>query len=112
MQKIFRTTRFQLKFLILIEFPNILNWKPAKRNQIRCGLGAKFEPNYVQYCHKSKETCNMIRFFSYFTWAIPFKAKSSVAKPPECKFMTIIARNVKFYGQKTKSTVYFTKITT
>ena len=30
-QNIFRTTRFQLKFLTLIEFPNIFHWKPAKK---------------------------------------------------------------------------------
>ena len=35
-------------------------------------LGAKFGPNYAQYCEKSKETGNIIRFFSYFTWGLPF----------------------------------------
>ena len=60
-------TGFQLNFLILIEFPNILHWKPAKKNQIGCGLGAKFGPNYVQCCEKSKETGNIISFFSNFT---------------------------------------------
>ena len=44
-QNIFRTTRFQLKFLTLIEFPNIFHWKPAKKNQSGCGLGTKFRPN-------------------------------------------------------------------
>ena len=47
-KKIFRTTGFRLKFLILIEFPNILHWKSAKKNQIGCGLGAKSGTNYVQ----------------------------------------------------------------
>ena len=28
----FRTTGFQLNFLILIEFPNILHWKAAKKS--------------------------------------------------------------------------------
>ena len=31
-KEIFRTTGFQLKFLILIEFPNILYCKPAKKS--------------------------------------------------------------------------------
>ena len=62
-KKILRTTGFQLKFLILIEFHDIVHRKPAKKNQIGCGLGAKFRPNYVQCCEKSKETGNVIRFF-------------------------------------------------
>ena len=45
---------------------------------------------------KSKETGNIIRFFSYFTWEIPFKAKVVVLKSPEWKFMANIARNAKF----------------
>ena len=32
---------------MLIEFPNILHWKPAKKNQIGRGLGATRRPNYV-----------------------------------------------------------------
>ena len=75
-----RTTGFQLKFLILIESPNIVHWKPAKKNQIECGLGAKFGPNYVQCCEKRKETGNIISFFSYFTWGLSFKARSSGCK--------------------------------
>ena len=38
-QKIFRTTGFQLKFLKLIEFPNISNWKQAKKIKVGVGLG-------------------------------------------------------------------------
>ena len=49
-------TGLQLKFFILIDFPNILHWKPAKKSQTRCGLGAIFGPNYVQCCEKSKGT--------------------------------------------------------
>ena len=52
--EIFRTTGFQLKLLVLIEFPNILHCQPVKKNQIGCGLGAKFGPNYVQCCEKRK----------------------------------------------------------
>ena len=38
-KKNFRTTGFQLKFLILIEFPNILHWKPAKKIKLGVVLG-------------------------------------------------------------------------
>ena len=38
----------------------------SKENQIGCGLGSKFGPNYVQCCEKSKETGNIIRFSSHF----------------------------------------------
>ena len=55
----------------------MLHRKPAKKNQIGCGTGAKFEPNYIQCCEKSKETGNIIRFLSCFTWGLHFKAISS-----------------------------------
>ena len=64
-----------------------------QKNQIGCGLGAKFGPNYVQCCEKSKETGNIIRFFSYFAWEIPLKQKVVVVKPLEWKFMASITRN-------------------
>ena len=44
---------------------------------------------------KSKETGN-IRFFSCFTWDYLLKQEAVVVKPPEWKFMAIIARNTKF----------------
>ena len=65
-----------------------------KKNQIGCGLGAKFGPNYVQ-CW-SKETGNIVRFFSYFTWDYLLKQEAVVVKPPEWKFMAIIAKNANF----------------
>ena len=40
-------------------------------------LDVVFGPNYVQCCEKSKETGNIIRFFSYFTRGLPLKARSS-----------------------------------
>ena len=75
----------------------------SKKNQIGCGLGAKFGPNYVQCCEKSKEKGNIIRFSSYFTWRLPLKQETVVVKPPAWKFMVIVARNAKFLsnlGQK------------
>ena len=44
---------------------------------------------------KSKETGNIIRFSSYFTWDYLLKQEAMVVKPPEWKFIAIIARNTK-----------------
>ena len=68
----------------------------SRKIQIGCGLEGKFGPNYVQCCKKSKETGNIISFFSYFTWDYPLKQEAVVVKPPEWKCMAIIARNTKF----------------
>ena len=93
-------TGFQIKFLILIEFPShyiLIDWKPAKKNQIRCGLGAKFGPNYVQCCEKSKETGNIIRFFFHILLGdYLLKQEAVVVKLPKWQFIAIIARNAKF----------------
>ena len=40
---------------------------------------------------KSKETGNIIRLFPYFTWDYLLKQEAVVVKPPEWKFMAIIA---------------------
>ena len=93
-----RTTGFQLKFLKLIESPNIVHWKSAKKkkkNQIGCGLRERFGPNYIQCCEKSKETGNIISFFSYFTWDNLLKQEAVVVKPYEWKFKAIITKNSK-----------------
>ena len=68
----------------------------SKKNQIGCGLGAKFGPNYVQCCEKSKETGNIVRFFFIFYLGLLLKQEAKVVKPPEWKFMAIISRNTKF----------------
>ena len=47
---------------------------------------------------KSKETGNIIRFFSYFTWNNLLKQEAVVVKPSEWKFMAIIAKNSKLQG--------------
>ena len=75
---------------------NSLTLETSKKNQVWHGLGAKFGPNYVQCCEKSKETGNIIRFFSYFNWDYLLKQEVVVVKPPEWKFMTIIAGNANF----------------
>ena len=68
----------------------------SQKNQIGCGLGEKFGPNYVQCWGKSKETGNIISFFSHFTWDYLLKQKTVFEKPPEWEFMAIMARNAKF----------------
>ena len=93
--KFFQNYWIPIKVFNINEFPNILHWKPAKKPQIGYGLGAKFGPNYVQCFEKSKETGNIIRFFSYFTWDYLLKQEAVVVKPPEWKFIAIIARNTK-----------------
>ena len=58
-------------------------------------LGKIWE-NYVQCFEKSKETGNIISFFSYFTWDYLLKQEAVFIKSPEWKFMAIMARNAKF----------------
>ena len=70
----------------------------SKKNQIGFGLGAKFGPNYVQCCEKSKETGIIIRFFHILLGEYILKQKVVVVKPSEWQFMAIIARNAKFKG--------------
>ena len=68
----------------------------GKKNQIGCGLGAKFGPKYVQCCEKSKETDNIIRFFHILLGITFLKEEAVVLKPPEWKFIAIIDRNTEF----------------
>ena len=68
------------------EFPDILHWKPAKKNQVRCGLQGKFGPNYVQCCEKSKETGSIISFFYILLGDYILKQGAVVVKPPEWKY--------------------------
>ena len=37
--------------------------KNSKKNQVGCGLGAKFGPNYVQCCEKVKKQVISLGFF-------------------------------------------------
>ena len=65
--------------LLFPKVPEVYYLKLKKKNQIRCGLGANSGPNYVQCCEESK-TGNIIKFFSYFTRGLSFKARSSGCK--------------------------------
>ena len=53
-------------------------------------LGAKFGLNYVQVVKKVKKQAISLGFFHIL------KQEVVVVKPPEWKFMAIIARNAKF----------------
>ena len=52
--------------------------------------------NLGQCFERIKETGNIIRFFSYYTWDYLLKQDAVVVKLPEWKFIAIIARNAKF----------------
>ena len=59
-------------------------------------LGQNFG-QIMSQCEKSKETGNIIRgFFHILLGEYLLKQKVVVVKPPEWKFMAIIARNTKF----------------
>ena len=80
----------KLKFLILIEFPNIFHWKPAKKIKLGVVLGQNLSQIMSSVMKKvKKQVHNIIRFFSYFT-------RDFVVKSPEWKFIAIIARNTEF----------------
>ena len=66
-----------------------------QENQIRGGLGAKFGPNYVQCCEKVKKQA-ILGFFHILLEDYLLKQETVVIKPPEWKFMAIVARIAKF----------------
>ena len=70
-----------------------------QKNQSGCGLGTKFGQIKLNVVKKVKKWVPIIsRFFLYFTWGIPFKAKVVVVHKPQSKFKANIARNAKFEG--------------
>ena len=85
-----------LNFLLLIEFPNILHWKPAKKIKLGVVLGQNLGQIMSNVVKKVKKQVISLGFFSYFTWDYLLKQEAVVVKPPEWKFIAIIARNTKF----------------
>ena len=72
---------FQLNCLILIEFPNILHCKTAKKVKLGVVLGQNLGQIMSNVAKKVyKETGSIIRFFFIFYLTITFKAKSSGCK--------------------------------
>ena len=59
----FRTTGFQLNFLILIEFPNILHWKPAKKIKLGVVLGQNLGQIMSNIVKKVKKQAISLGFF-------------------------------------------------
>ena len=84
LQTFFRTTWFWSKFLILIEFPNIFHWKPATKLRLGVVLGQNLGQIRSNVVKKVKKQA--LPWFFHFTWAIPFKAKSSSCKTTWVKF--------------------------
>ena len=85
-----------LNFLLLIEFPNILHWKPAKKIKLGVVLGQNLGQIMSNVVKKVKKQVISLGFFSYFTWDYLLKQESVVVKPLDWKFIAIIARNTKF----------------
>ena len=90
-----RTTGFQLKFLILIEFPNIVHLEPAKKIKLGVVLGQNLSQIMSNVVKKVKKQVISLGFFSYFTWDNLLKQEAMVVKPYEWKFIAIIAKNSK-----------------
>ena len=90
-----RTTGFQLKFLILIEFPNIVHWKPVKKIKLGVVLGQNLGQIMSNFVKKVKKQVISLGFFSYFTWDNLLKQEAVVVQPYEWQFMAIIAKNSK-----------------
>ena len=92
----FRTTGFQLTFLILIEFPNIFHWKPAKKIRVDVVLGQNLGQIRSNVVKKVKKQAISLGFFHILLGDYLLKQEAVVVKPPEWKFIAIIARNTKF----------------
>ena len=91
----FRTTRFQLKLLILIESLNIFHWKPAKKSKW-VGSWGQIWPNVVK---KSKEMGIINRgFFHILHGEYLLKQKVVVVHIPEWKVKANIGRYAKSVG--------------
>ena len=90
-----KATGFQLKFLILIEFPDILHWKPAKKIKLGVVLGQNLGQIMSNVVKKVKKQAISLGFFHILLWeSHVLKQKVVVAKLAECKCMAIIAREV------------------
>ena len=89
-------TGFQSEFLILIESPKTehISLETNKKS-----LGVVLGQNLGQIMSnvvKKVKTSNIIRFFHILLGDYLLKQEAVTVKPPEWKFMAIIARNPKF----------------
>ena len=81
---------------MLIEFPNILHWKPAKKIKLGVVLGQNLGQIMSNVVKKVKKQAISLGFFHILLGEYLLKQKVVVVKPSEWKFMAIIARNAKF----------------
>ena len=91
-----RTTGFQLAFLILIKFNNIVHWKPAKIIKLGVVLGQNLGQVMSNVVKKVKKQAISLVFFHILLGDYLLKQEAVVVKPPEWKFIAIIARNTEF----------------
>ena len=84
-QEFFRTAGFLLKFSILIEFPNILHWKPEKKTPSGLVLGQKLGQIMSNIVKKVKKQAISLGFFCILFREYLLKQKVVVVKPPEWK---------------------------
>ena len=82
-QNIFGTTGFELKFLILIEFPNIFHWKPAKKIKAGVVSGQYLGQIRSNVVKKVKKQALLLVFFHILPGEYLLNQKVVVVKPPE-----------------------------
>ena len=84
-------------FIIIVEFPNILYWKPEKKFKLGVVLGQNLGQIMSNNMKKvKKRQAIALGFFRILLGEYLLKQKIVVVKLPEWKFMAIVARNAKF----------------
>ena len=73
-----------------------LKKKPAKKPKLGVVSGQNLGQIMSNVVKKGKKQVISLRFFSYFSWDYLLKQEVVVVKPPESKFIAIIARNIEF----------------
>ena len=64
--KSFSELGFQLKFLKLIEFPNLFHWKPAKNIKVGVVLGQNLGQIKLNVAKKVKKQAISLAFFMFY----------------------------------------------
>ena len=78
-----KTTGFQLKLLILIEFLNIFHWKPVKKIRVGVVLGQNLGQIRLNIVKKLKKQALSIGFFHILHEEYILKQKAVVLQTPE-----------------------------
>ena len=91
-----RTTGFQLKLLILLQYPKIFNWKLAKKIKVGMILGQNLHRIRPNVTKKVKKQALTIRFFYILHEEYLLKQKVVLVQTPQWKFKANIARNATF----------------